>query len=145
MEPEGVLQDPGAVGPERVTTARAVQSYLDALNASDPERIAACVSQDFYNEHTSALGQSLRGRDTYLQRLPSFLEAFSGLHYEVEDLIVEGDRAAVAYRMTAAWQGDPTRPVAIRGMFRFHVADGLIAHRVDYWDSTEFERQVALT
>jgi ketosteroid isomerase-like protein len=35
------------------------------------------------------------------------------------------------------------RPVAIRGMFRFRVRDGLIAHRVDYWDALEYQRQVA--
>jgi steroid delta-isomerase-like uncharacterized protein len=127
-----------------VTTERAVRKYLDALNTGDAGRIAACVSVDFYNEHTSALGDSLRGRDAYRERLPSFLAAFSGLHYEVEELIAEGDKAAVAYRMTATWKGDTGKPVAIRGMFRFQVAAGLIAHRVDYWDGSEFQRQVAL-
>ena len=32
----------------------------------------------------------------------------------------------------------------VRGVFRFRVdADGLIAHRVDYWDSGEVHRQLA--
>ena len=143
MAPEGLLQDPGALGHERVTAEQAGRTYLAALNSGDVDRIAARVSEDFYNEHTSALGTSLRGRDAYRERLPSFLAAFGGLHYEVEDLIVAGDRAAVAYRMTATWHGET--PVTIRGMFRFRVEGGLIAHRIDYWDSAEFERQVALT
>jgi steroid delta-isomerase-like uncharacterized protein len=126
-----------------VTTEQAVQTYLDALNTGDADLIAACVSLDFYNEHTSALGHSLRGRDAYRQRLPAFLATFRGLHYEVEELIAEGDKAAVAYRLTATWKGDTAKPVAIRGMFRFQVADGLIAHRVDYWDGNEFQRQVS--
>jgi hypothetical protein len=27
-------------------------------------------------------------------------------------------------------------------MFRFRVVDDLVVHRVDYWDSNEFARQV---
>jgi steroid delta-isomerase-like uncharacterized protein len=123
------------------TTRTVVARYLDALNAADPEAIVASVTEDFHNEHTSALGHSRRGRAAYLERLPSFLEEFAGLHYTVEDTIIEDDRAAVAYTMTCTWGG---RPVSIRGVFRFRVADGLIAHRVDYWDSAEFSRQTAL-
>jgi predicted ester cyclase len=147
-----------------VTTAvrAAVLAYLDALNAGDPDRIAACVTDDFHNEHTSALGRSLRGRRAYRERLPTFLGQFAGLRYEVEDLLVDGERAAVAYRLSCRWRpadgatgegatGDGTSgdevpgvPVTIRGMFRFRVVDGAIAHRVDYWDGAEFQRQISL-
>ena len=126
-----------------MTTAEAVTRYLDALNAGDPDRIAACVTEDFHNEHTSALGRGLRGRSAYRERLPSFLAKFSGLRYDIEDTIIESDRAAVAYTMTCSW-GPSRAPVSIRGVFRFRVVDGLIAHRVDYWDSAEFSRQVGL-
>ena len=120
-------------------TGEVVGRYLEALNSGDPDRIAACVSEDFYNEHTSALGHSRRGRASYRERLPSFLAEFAGLHYEVEDTIVDGARAAVAYTMTCRYQGTP---VSVRGVFRLRVEDGLIAHRVDYWDSTAFRAQV---
>jgi steroid delta-isomerase-like uncharacterized protein len=129
---------------ERGLTEGVVRRYLDALNGHDPDAIAACVADDFHNEHTSALGHSLRGRDAYRERLGGFLAEFSELRYEVEDVIVDGDRAAVPYTMSCTWLGDPpaAHPVSIRGMFRFRVDDGLIAHRVDYWDSGEFLRQV---
>jgi steroid delta-isomerase-like uncharacterized protein len=120
-------------------TCSAVERYLEALNSGDPDRIAACVTDDFYNEHTSALGHSRRGRASYRERLPSFLAEFAGLRYEVEDSVVEGDRAAVAYTMTCTYHGGP---VSVRGVFRFEVRDGLIAHRVDYWDSAAFAQQV---
>ena len=120
-------------------TREAVARYLAALNSGDPDRIAACVTEDFYNEHTSALGHSRRGRASYRERLPSFLAEFAGLHYEVEDTIVEDGRAAVAYTMTCMYHG---APVSVRGVFRFSVEDGLIAHRVDYWDSAAFAAQV---
>ncbi|WP_285776789.1 nuclear transport factor 2 family protein [Microtetraspora sp. NBRC 13810] len=121
-------------------TRRAVIRYVNALNRHDPDEIAACVTPDFHNEHTSAAGRSLRGREAYRDRLVGFLAEFAGLSYEIEDVIVEGDRAAVPYRMTFLYDG---APVLIRGVFRFLVAGDLVAHRVDYWDGADFERQIA--
>jgi hypothetical protein len=65
-----------------------------------------------------------------------------GLRYEVEDVIVEDARVALAYTLRARFDG---HPVTVRGMFRFVVRDGLVAHRVDYWDASDFRRQVGET
>jgi ketosteroid isomerase-like protein len=126
-------------------TRDVVLGYLGALNGGDPDAIAACVTEDFVNEHTSARGSSLTGRAAYLERLPGFLAAFAGLTYEVEDVLVDGDRAAVAYRMTALMQRDgaPAVPVDVRGVFRFRVRDGLVAARADYWDGEVVAAQIA--
>lgn len=120
-----------------------VQRYFDALNAADVDAAVACVAPDFVNEHTSALGHSLTGRDAYAAKLPVFLAQFRGLHYELEDRIEQDDRVAVPYTMSFDWLADDGTvfPVSIRGMFRFVVQDGHIARRTDYWDSAEFERQ----
>jgi steroid delta-isomerase-like uncharacterized protein len=125
-------------------TAAVVRGYIDALNRSDADEIARFVTEDFDNEHTSARGHSLKGRAAYRERLESFLATFADLHYHVEDLIVNEDRAALPYTMTFNWLGNgpPGRPVQIRGMFRFRVVGQEIAHRVDYWDSSEVERQI---
>ncbi len=127
-----------------MTTAETVRRYLDTLNAGDAEAVAATVTDDFVNEHTSTLGNSVHGRTSYRERLPQFLAQFRALHYEPEELIVDGDRAAVPYRMTCRWVDDAGRehPVELRGIFRFRVRDGLVAHRVDYWDGEEFRRQI---
>jgi len=125
--------------------ADAVRAYLDALNRASADEVAACVTEDFVNEHTAAFGQSVVGRNAYRERLVGFLAGFPGLHYQVERLIADGDDVAVAYRMSAQWRETAAatpRPFTIRGMFRFEVRDGLIAHRVDYWDSAEFRRQM---
>jgi ketosteroid isomerase-like protein len=108
------------------------------LRRGDADAVAACVTEDFHNEHTSTLGRSVRGRTAYRERLTGFLAQFTGLHYETEDVIEDRTKVAVPYTMTAVVDG---RPISIRGMFRFEVRDGLIAHRVDYWDSAEFTRQ----
>ena len=126
------------------TPVEAVTRFIAALNGHDPDSIVACVTEDFHNEHTSSLGHSLRGRDAYRTRLPTFLGAFTDLHYEVEDIVAQDDRVVLAYRMSFGYRrGDgEVRPVAVRGVFRFRVEDGLVAHRADYWDGVDFQRQV---
>jgi len=114
-------------------------SYLEALNSGDVDRITALVSEDFVNEHTSARGSTVIGRQAYRERLPAFLGAFEELLYEVEETIAEGPLVAIAYVLTARVSGHPVR---VRGMFRFRIEGGLITHRVDYWDGEEFRRQV---
>ena len=125
------------------TVRKAVTDYISALNAADINRITGCVTEDFWNEHTAASGSNLRGRNAYRTRLKSFLADYRQMNYAVEDLIVEGNRAALAYCMTYLWHGaSPPRPVTTRGMFRFEVRDGLIAHRTDYRDSANSKRQM---
>lgn len=125
------------------SAADAAHAYLAAFASGDPDRVAARVHPDFHNEHTSALATSCVGREEYRRRLPGFLASFSGLEYHVEDTVTEGDKVVVAYRMTADWQGEDgeLHPIAIRGVVRLRIVDDLVAHRVDYWDGTEFLRQ----
>ena len=113
-------------------------AYLASFAAGDPDAIAAHVSADFVNEHRSALGASCRGRDEYRRRLPGFLAAFPGLHYEVLDVVAEGDRVAIAYTLVAAPGGTTVR---VPGAMFLAVANGLITHRLDTFDSLTFLRQ----
>lgn len=117
-------------------------SYVAAFASGDPDRIAAHVAADFVNEHTAALGSGCVGRDEYRRRLPGFLADFEGLRYEPEDVVADGDRVVVAYRMTAHHAG---KPIDLRGVFRLRITDGHITHRVDYWDALTFLRQAGLT
>ncbi len=126
-----------------------VRAYIEALNAGDINAVADLVSETFVNEHTATLGESVVGRDAYVLRLSEFLTEFADLHYEIEDLIVDGDRVALPYTLSATWH-DPTapsaaaRPFSVRGMFRFELSGAYITRRVDYWDSADFAQQVGL-
>jgi ketosteroid isomerase-like protein len=120
-----------------------VLAFLAALGRADVAAATALVADDFRNEHTAALGTGLVGRDAYRERLPGFLATFRGISYEPEDVVAEGDRVVVPYRMTARYVDERgEHPVVVRGVFRFRVVDGLIAHRVDYWDSKVFLDQL---
>ena len=116
-----------------------VRSYLGAFATADPDAIAAHVTDGFVNEHTAGLGSGCIGRAEYRNRLPGFLADMADLDYEIEDLLVDGDRAAAFYTMTASWQG--STPITIRGVQRLEVRGDLIHHRTDYWDSAVFLAQ----
>jgi steroid delta-isomerase-like uncharacterized protein len=115
--------------------------YLEAFATGDPDEVAAFVTDDFVNEHTAALGSGCAGIDEYRQRLPGFLESMPGLHYVVEDVMADHERVVAAYTLHTTMND---RPIAVRGVMRFVVRDGRIAHRIDYWDSLVFQRQAGL-
>ena len=115
--------------------------YLESFASGDPERVAACVTDDFVNEHTAALGSGCAGRDEYLRRLPGFIASMPGLHYEVETVVADGDQVCAAYTLHARVND---RDVAVRGMMHFVVVGDKIAKRTDYWDSKVFLRQAGL-
>lgn len=115
--------------------------YLESFSTRDPEQVAAHVADSFVNEHTSALGAGCVGKDEYLRRLPGFIASMPELRYEVERQIAEGDQVANAYTLHAVVND---RPIAIRGMMRITVRDGLVQDRTDYWDSKLFLQQAGL-
>jgi len=124
-----------------MSASETARAYLGAFSTGDPDAVAALVTDDFVNEHTAALGSGCEGRDEYRRRLPGFLGSMPGLRYEVEDLVTEGDKVCAAYTLHTTVND---RPIAVRGLMRFVVRDGLVAHRVDYWDSLVFQRQAGL-
>ncbi len=123
-----------------MTPHQVAEGYLGSFAGADPDDIASRVAADFVNEHIAAIGRGCVGRDAYHERLPGFLASFAGLRYDVEEVVVDGDRVVVAYTMWARWHGET--PIELRGVQRLVVRDGLVARRVDYWDSLVFLLQV---
>lgn len=122
-----------------MTLAVVARAYIESFASAEPEKIAAHVTDDFVNEHTSGLGTGCVTKAVYTERLRGFLRDMVDLRYEVEDLISEGNRVAVFYRMTASWQG--TSPIEVRGVQRLEIIGNLISRRTDYWDSAVFLSQ----
>jgi ketosteroid isomerase-like protein/catechol 2,3-dioxygenase-like lactoylglutathione lyase family enzyme len=120
-------------------TETVARAFVAGLNAHDADAVADLVTPDFLNEHTSALGQTSRGREVYRARLSEFFRQLPGLRYETEEIVADADHAMVAYALSARPEG---HCVNVRGVFRLEIEDGLIAHRIDYWDSLGYLRQV---
>jgi steroid delta-isomerase-like uncharacterized protein len=124
-----------------VTPAERCTAYLAAFATGDPAAVVAHVTDDFVNEHTAALGSGCTGRDEYARRVPGFLTSMPELRYEIEDVLADDERVAIAYTLHAHVN---ERDVTVRGVMRFRVEGDLIAHRIDYWDSLVFQQQAGL-
>ncbi|HEX2785619.1 MAG TPA: nuclear transport factor 2 family protein [Ilumatobacteraceae bacterium] len=123
------------------SAADVCRGYLEAFSTGQPDNVAAFVTDDFINEHTAALGGGCVGIDEYRKRLPGFLASMPGLRYDIEDVVAEGDHVFAAYTLRTTVND---KPIAVRGVMRFVVRDGRIAHRIDYWDSLVFQRQAGM-
>ena len=124
-----------------MTPAERCTAFLAAFATGDPAAVVAHVTDDFVNEHTAALGSGCTGRDEYARRVPGFLTSMPELRYEIEDVLADDERVAIAYTLHAHVN---ERDVAVRGVMRFRVEGDLIAHRIDYWDSLVFQQQAGL-
>jgi ketosteroid isomerase-like protein len=126
------------IGPEARPAGAVAEAYLASFVTRDPATIASHVTDDFVNEHHSALGDGCTGRATYEQRLAGFLAMFEGLRYEVVRTIEGGDAAAIEYRLLARHDG---HDIDIAGVMLFDIRHGLVSRRVDTWDALTFLRQ----
>lgn len=85
-------------------------------------------------------GQEIAGCEGFRKMQGMFFSALPDVRLEVEDVIAEGDRAAVRWRATGTHGGDgfgfpaTNRPVDIRGTSWLVVRDGKIVEGWDTWN-----------
>ena len=120
------------------SNADIVRSYLNAFASGDPAVVVSHVTDDFENIQVGLLGKGCTGADVYAERLVGFLGAFADLKYDIEELIVDGDKIAAAYKMTFTDNG---QSMVIEGVMVITMRDGKIAVRKDYWDGLSHIKQ----
>ena len=118
--------------------AEIVRSYLNAFASGDPAAVVGHVTDDFENIQVGLLGKSCTGAKVYAERLVGFLGAFTDLKYDIEELVVDGDKVAAAYKMTFTDNG---QSMVIEGVMVITMRDGNIAVRKDYWDGLSHIKQ----
>lgn len=78
------------------------------------------------------------------------IAAFPDLHFEIVDMIAEGDQVLTRWVMTGTHQGaylgaQPTgKRIRVEGMSLDRLADGVVISGFDGWDAYGFRRQLGL-
>lgn len=126
-------------GAETDQTREVLERFNEAIyNAHRPEAIDEFVAEDFGHHAPIPTPQ---GRDGFHQFMAGFWEAFPDATSTVEDIVADGDRAAVRYTMRATHRGEfmgaaPTgNPIEVAGISIYRVsAEGRVT---DEWAQPE--------
>lgn len=111
-----------------------VRRYQEASNRNDLAALDELVAADLIS-HNAAPGLP-PGLEGGKMAHRATLAAFPDLHYHIEDLIAEGDRVVMRFRLHCTHRGEflglaPTgKEVSLDGISIFRLADGKI---VEHW------------
>ena len=114
----------------------------------DADALAADHAEDAVVE--SPTHGTLTTREAIRNVYAMWFDAFPDLKFIQDDLIVEGDRAALFFTSTGThmkpFASVPAtgRHVSIRGVFMMTFRDGLIVHEKRYYDSTSLLVQIGM-
>jgi steroid delta-isomerase-like uncharacterized protein len=121
---------------------------LVAWGDRDPASLAADHGEGCIVE--SPTHGRLTTREAIQNVYATWFDAFPDLKFIHDDLIVEGERAALFFTSTGThmkpFASIPAtgRQMSIRGVFVFTFRDGLIVHEKRYYDSTSLLMQIGV-
>jgi steroid delta-isomerase-like uncharacterized protein len=133
-------------------TREEVHALFTRRESSWQQRDAAALAADHAPDGVvvSPTGGVLEGRAEIERIYRLWFTAFPDLTFATEELLVEGDRAALVCRVTGTHAGEffstpPTgRRIEVAGAFFFQFADGLITHERRVLDFTGLLVQVGV-
>ena len=126
------------------TGQRLAEAFVEMLNTHNPDLVDSFVATDYRN-HNAFVDD---GREANRQFWAGFFAALPDLTATMEDLIVSGDRVVgrFVYRGThlGEFMGIPPsgRPVEMRSIDIWRVADGLFVEHWDELNTLEFFQQI---
>jgi steroid delta-isomerase-like uncharacterized protein len=129
--------------------ATAVDAWVAALNAHDPDAVAAVFAPDAVFMNVGA-GQRHEGRDAIRADHENLFGMWSDLTVQKMPYLVDGDRWAGEWTMSGVHTGDtPGLPATgksftISGGGFGQVRDGKVVRTTQYWNMAEFLTQVGL-
>jgi uncharacterized protein (TIGR02246 family) len=110
-----------------VTFAALIDELVTAWQANDAHRASAFFADDgIYHEFG---GAAIRGREAILEHFQRFFRDGPAWRFEIDRILVEGERAAVAYRFSISRKG---RWQQSEGCALVRREGGLIAHWREY-------------
>jgi len=128
--------------------ARFIQERESAWRDHDPEGLAAGHTDDSVID--SPVHGTLKSREAIRHAYALWFEAFPDLTLVYNDLLVDGERAAVFFTLTGThmkpFASIPAtrRRMEIHGVTVMTFRDGLIVHEKRYYDSTALLLQMGV-
>jgi steroid delta-isomerase-like uncharacterized protein len=131
-----------------------IRALLDreqaAWNSHDADGVVACYAEDAeFND--VALPEPIRGREGMREAVAAYLAAFSDFRVEVDEPIVDGDRAAQEWKVTGTHDGElmgipPTgRSISLSGCGVAVLGDdGLLRRGANYWNAAAMLQQLGV-
>ena len=110
-----------------------IRLWIAAWNAQDLDAAEELLAPEFVR-HDANLPDVV-GPQAERQLIAGNLAAFPDLHFEIEQLIAEGDLVAARYRVQGTHQGDflgipgTGRPVTIQAVESYRLAGGKLAEQ----------------
>jgi steroid delta-isomerase-like uncharacterized protein len=95
-------------------------------------------------------GTQIRGPEALKPFVRNLRDAFPDMHIEVEDMIAEGDKVAIRFRVTGTHEGSglgfaPThRKIDITGMTIIQFANRKLLHGWNNWDQWGMMQQLGM-
>jgi predicted ester cyclase len=91
------------------------------------------------------------GREAFRKQWREWQAAFPDLHFEIIDLIAEGEKVLTRWVLTGTHSGAPFmgkapsgNKIRVEGMSLDRIANGMVQEGCDGWDALGFRRQLGL-
>lgn len=126
-----------------------INQLIDCWNSHDSKKLTSFYAPDFEGIDI-AQSQSYKGSDGLAEMLGRYFSAFPDLRFEVEDIIVEGERAAVSWTSRGTHLGKimnipPTgRAINVRGITILKFAEDQVQQVTFLWDVAGLLRDIGL-
>jgi steroid delta-isomerase-like uncharacterized protein len=118
--------------------------FAQVWNAGDEAAIDRFIAEDAAgNDPDFGIG-----REGFKEQWRKWREAFPDLHFEVEEMVAEGDTVVSRWTLTGTHAGPflgiaPTsRSIRVAGMSLDHLSDGLLISGFDGWDNLGLRQQL---
>ena len=90
------------------------------------------------------------GREGFRKQWREWITAFPDLHFEVQDIIAEGDQVLTRWTLTGTQEGEylgapgDGKKIKVEGMSLDRIKDGILVAGFDGWDNYGFRKQLGL-
>jgi steroid delta-isomerase-like uncharacterized protein len=137
------------VGDNSADLVAFARELVEAWNSHDLERVTSYYAEDFRGVDV-CLPKPQIGREAIKQSLYAFMRGFPDLHYELGEVVVTGDRVAIAWTSTGTHKGTimnipaTGRSVCVCGSSFMTVKDGKVTEALRIWDLASMLRSLGL-